>query len=123
MYLTDEEQDRIEFIEEFPEAPRDDLIARYLYHFTTSNGLVCICVQEMYSIGNDLNCLRSYEEARIYPNFTNKISKKLVFSHLAVFDDYIRLGDNGVFEVDYLASCLTFTSQNRVPAGKLYSVR
>ena len=67
--------------------------------------------------------LRSYEEARIYPNFTNKISKELIFTHLAVFDDYIRIGDNGVFEVDYMASCISFKSHNRVPAGKRYNVR
>ena len=48
MYLTDEEQDRIEFMEEFPKAPRDDLIARYFYHSKISNGFDCLLWYDKY---------------------------------------------------------------------------
>ena len=46
----------------------------------------------------------------------------MAFTHLAVFDTYNRFGDYGVFETDYLASCITLSLQNRVPAGKRYNV-
>ena len=33
--------DEIEQMQEFPANPRGDLIARYIYHYTESNGFVC----------------------------------------------------------------------------------
>ena len=39
MYREEELQDQIEEMQAFPARPRDDLIARYFYHYSTSNGL------------------------------------------------------------------------------------
>ena len=33
--------DEIEQMQKFPANPRGDLIARYIYHYTASNGFVC----------------------------------------------------------------------------------
>ena len=39
MYREEELQDQIEEMQAFPAKPRGDLIARYFYHYSTSNGL------------------------------------------------------------------------------------
>ena len=39
MYREEELQDQIEEMQAFPAKPRDDLIARYFYHYSTSDGL------------------------------------------------------------------------------------
>ena len=46
----------------------------------------------------------------------------MIFAHMAVFPVYIRFGDFGVKEADYLATCITFEPQTKVPAGKKYNV-
>ena len=52
MYLTDERQEQIDFMEQFPEGPREDLIARYFYHHKISNGFVLfVCKVNSTGIG------------------------------------------------------------------------
>ena len=64
---------------------------------------------------------RSYEEKRIYQNFT-EIKEDLVLSHVAVFETFTRISDYGVVETSYLASCITLMSNAKVPAGARYNV-
>ena len=54
-----------------------------------------------------------------------KKSMDLVKHHLAVFETTIRLEDKDheiEYEREYLASCVTFTPEGKVPAGKKYNV-
>ena len=55
-------------------------------------------------------------------NETTNASKDLVFSHLAVFEKSIRVGDDD-YDFDYVASCVTFLSQERLPPGEKYHVK
>ena len=57
---------------------------------------------------------RSRNEHNLELNETNAINGML-YSHQAVFK-----GRGGF---DYMASCITFTSKSRVPAGRKYQVR
>ena len=46
MYLEDEDQEQIDFMDQFPGGPREDLIARYFYHHIKSNGSVFLQKKE-----------------------------------------------------------------------------
>ena len=114
-------EEEINALQEFPKEPREDVITRYIYHSTQSNGFVH-CIYKYGLTSHLIFGLRSYQEDRIYANQTNSHNKDLVFAHFAVFTVYNRYGDLGVLEADYLATCITFEPQTKVPAGKKYSV-
>ena len=62
----------------------------------------------------------TYHKQLIYPNATKK-SLYLVKHHLAVFKTNVQIEDKD-YENEYVASCVTFTTEGRVPAGKKYNV-
>ena len=47
----------------------------------------------------------------------SNVSKDLVVTHLAIFERSM-----GTYNKDYVASCVTFMSRDRVPAGINYNV-
>ena len=51
----------------------------------------------------------SYQEEKIDSKANSNLTKGVLFTHLAVIGDYV-------------ASCITFTSPNTVPAGNKYHV-
>ena len=57
----------------------------------------------------------------MYNNETGNVSKTLFMTHLATFEVPIPYGDEE-YNFDYVASCVTFTSHGRVPAGWKYNV-
>ena len=54
-------------------------------------------------------------------NDTSNRGKDLVLTHLAATEDSFG-NEDGYVKVDYVQSCITFKSEERVPAGKKYSV-
>ena len=58
----------------------------------------------------------------IHRNETTNARKDLVFTHLAAFELSIRVGEVD-YDFDYMASCVTFLSQERLPPGEKYHVK
>ena len=54
-------------------------------------------------------------------NDTRNERKNMVFTHLTVIEASMTTL-KGDIEVDYVQSCITFKSEERVPAGKKYNV-
>ena len=67
-----------------------------------------------------LQCFRTYQEELITRDQISNVTEELVMTHFAIFEGTI----NGftTYKKDYVASCVTFTSQERVPAGRNYNV-
>lgn len=64
---------------------------------------------------------RTYVKEKIYLNESSDASKELISTHLAIFEMSYGFGDR-VKEYEYVASCITFMSAEKVPSGKKYSV-
>ena len=64
---------------------------------------------------------RTYQKKFIPRIEVGNVSKDLVVRHLAIFERSLELGGNTYFR-DYVASCVTFMSQERVPPGINYRV-
>ena len=66
---------------------------------------------------------RTYSKELVTNNDMSNVSKDLVVAHLAVFERSIELSGGRTYKKDYVASCITFTPQGRVPAGLNYRVK
>ena len=51
----------------------------------------------------------------------SNVSKDIVVTHLSIFERSIELSGR-TYKKDYVASCVTFMSQERLPAGINYRV-
>ena len=67
-------------------------------------------------------CFRTYQKELITKDGLSNVSMDLVTTHLAIFERSLELGGRTYFK-DYVASCFTFKSNERVPAGVNYSVK
>ena len=59
---------------------------------------------------------------KIYTNKTANEKNDLVSNHLAIFEVFERIEHND-YITNYTGSCVTFQSQNKVPAGNKYNVK
>ena len=66
--------------------------------------------------------LRSYKKEEIFTNKNINVSKDVAFKHMAVFEVTYNWGWGDVTVREYVASCVTLTPPNRVPAGNTYNV-
>ena len=68
-------------------------------------------------------CFRTYKKELITAKEVSNVSKDLAVTHLAIFERFINEYGHTTYTADYVASCITFMSKERVPPGVKHNVR